>query len=248
MNRYCTMNDQLVRVASKLKRAAVRPSSAGGSALLEGLRRTNGGTALGERVGRTMLLGIGALAIIAFAAVLTSTPLVSAARRHILPTRIVEVPVPVEYRPTIRELISRTAQEHGLPEVIVRGVAGHESEWDAQATRYEPRHAKRAAALHPNDATAQRLAASSIGIMQVMGWHLGTEHPGKLFEVEYNIQQGARILTECRLKMHRKLGASAPEDAAFWSEVLGCYNGDRAQYPEKVFAEIGKQLFAAPLS
>ena len=191
MKRTSSVSEWLVRTTSRMRRSVARAGVGSGYNVLES-GEVRPRPAFARPIAElslpfpraVLILSMVFLSIIAFRLMRAPISLLA------LPTRIVEVPVPVEYRPSIRDLISRSSQEYGLPEVIVRGVAGIESQWNAQSTRYESRHAKRAAALHPNDATAQRLAASSIGIMQVMGWQLGKEHPGKLFEVEYNIQQG----------------------------------------------------------
>lgn len=148
----------------------------------------------------------------------------------------IDRPVPVRAQPrAVHEIIASASQRSGVPSILIKAIIEQESAGDATAVKFEPHHLSRVPARisHPDK---RRMYASSIGLMQVMAWHIFTLLPDRdytaLFDPEVNIAVGTRILSDC-LKRH-----SGKPPTQQYRAALICYNGSDV-YAEEVLERVG---------
>lgn len=148
----------------------------------------------------------------------------------------VDRPVPVRMAPrAVGEIIASASHKSGVPSILIRAIIEQESAGDTTAVKFEPHHLNRVPAriTHPDK---RRMYASSIGLMQVMAWHLFTLLPDRdytaLYDPEINIAVGTRILSDC-MKRH----AGKPPTQQYRSALV-CYNGSDV-YAEEVLERVG---------
>jgi soluble lytic murein transglycosylase-like protein len=148
----------------------------------------------------------------------------------------IDRPVPVRAQPrAVHEIIAAASQRSGVPAILIRAIIEQESAGDTTAVKFEPHHLSRVPARigHPDK---RRMYASSIGLMQVMAWHLFTLLPDRdytaLFDPEVNIAVGTRILSDC-MKRH-----SGKPPTQQYRLALTCYNGSDI-YAEEVLERVG---------
>lgn len=154
-----------------------------------------------------------------------------------LPTVVEHVEVAeaaVDKEPTLDELVEEVATSYDLPPLLLRAIVRHESGDDPDALRFEAHHMPRGKKIAKNESQA-RMYATSIGLAQVMGWHAPEYNLSwkDLLDPRKNLIVASEILTKCKA---RAKGNKREKMRA----MLGCYNGDRTNYPPKVYAALGE--------
>jgi len=138
---------------------------------------------------------------------------------------------------SIDTIIFEASKKHKVPALLIRAIIEVESGGDPHAIRFEPHHVARI--TWTRDPAQRRKWASSIGLMQVMAWHLQKHMPSTnyaaLYDPEVNIDLGSKILSDCMLR-HQK---SARRDQV--RRALVCYNGSEI-YPPKVLQALAVDI------
>jgi soluble lytic murein transglycosylase-like protein len=134
------------------------------------------------------------------------------------------------------DLIDEIPSKYGVSKLVVQSIIKKESNGDPKAIRFESHHMERARKFSKNP-DQQRMYASSIGLMQVMAWHmppLGLSWTD-LIDKRTNMEVGTKILRNC-LDRHKDKNKYQQYYGA-----LTCYNGSE-KYAQEVMNEIGKAL------
>ncbi len=151
-----------------------------------------------------------------------------------------EVEVPARKK-ELSEIIREAAEKSNIPAVLITAIIEQESGGDQLAVRFEPHHLSRIPASI-KDPIKRKGYASSIGLMQPMGWHLLRMAPHlnytALFDPEINVAVGTRVLSDC-LKRHVDQPPSRKYRLA-----LTCYNGSEI-YAEEVLERVGVLALAS---
>lgn len=152
----------------------------------------------------------------------------------------VEVPIDPEDTPT-ELIISEVSHDYGIDPIITTAIIVTESGWDMRhdRMRYEPHLLGRFKREGWQSDEEHRMFASSFGLMQVVyGIHrkdCRLESWADLLNRRKNIECGLLVLQKC-LDMHRDVERPAER----LRRALGCYNGDRDNYPARVFSNLAQ--------
>lgn len=144
-------------------------------------------------------------------------------------------------KPTLLSLIKSIPRKYDLDPLLVAAVIGKESNGRVAAIKFEPAQMHRARKIS-SSVEEQRILASSIGPMQVMGWHskdLGITW-NELFDLETNIHAGCKVLSDCMRKHEKK-----QKHEQIWM-ALKCYNGSD-DYARSVYGRLADLLIARTL-
>lgn len=134
------------------------------------------------------------------------------------------------------DLLNEIPASYGVSKLVVKSIVTKESGGDPKAIRFEAHHMERAKKFSKNP-EQQRMYASSIGLMQVMAWHmppLGLSWTD-LIDKRTNMEVGTKILKDCLNKHQNK-----SKYEQYYSALI-CYNGSE-RYAQEVMSEIGKEL------
>ncbi len=150
--------------------------------------------------------------------------------------RIVTKVEKVETKPNLEELLDEVPKAYGVDRRIIATIVKMESNNNPDAIRYEPHHLSRAKKITRNK-SKQRMYASSIGYMQIMGWH-AIEYNlsyADLYDPRTNIELGTKLFSDC-LERHKNKPILQQLELAG-----GCYNGSKA-YGVKLVNNLGRAL------
>jgi len=152
-------------------------------------------------------------------------------------------PVPKNNEIDLDNIFCRAAKKYKIPKIILKAIAQVESSMDIRAYRFEKEFFDRYLKDHPlwHDKVPEKVSAS-YGLMQLMfttAYELGFKNddkspkdPEELYNPEYNIQLGAKLIRRHLDKMKEikniqpYIGYSPFEIAFAW------YNGGRKNNPD----------------
>lgn len=153
--------------------------------------------------------------------------------------RVVKVMVP-EPRKTFAQLAAEIPAEYGIPEDIIAVLLEKESGTGGRmsAIRFEAHHMSRAGKLTKNS-DEQRMYASSLCAMQIMGWHAPSYDLrwSDLLEPETCLRVGSDILRKCLDRHAGKTPLERIRQAAI------CYNGAES-YGNHFVKLLGQRLIS----
>lgn len=144
---------------------------------------------------------------------------------------------PQEPEKNIKQIIKENADRYNVSPILIAAIAERESGYKPDAIRFEAKHMSIAAKITKNP-DEQRMYASSIGVMQVMGWHSPKYNLkySDLFNVEKNIEIGTVILKNC---LDKWKGETTKYRRI--AKACECYNGS-AEYGEAIVQRLGALL------
>lgn len=150
----------------------------------------------------------------------------------------VEVIVPEEQLDT---LIERHSRARGVPPIVVAMIINRESRGNKYALHQEPHNVAKMTKKYGVDFVEGQNLASGWGLMQVTGAYAvdAGEHYTRLFDPDFNIALGTKVLADCYSRVNRGDRVQAMRTA------LKCYNGSgekAEQYSKEIASEVVKLI------